>query len=348
MPRFRVSDGELNTYGFRLLPQGGDPTYFLKNPVGFWNHLRSWRGVEDEVLPICRWKDLELVKNSHWEATPVFDPNDEFARKIESKVEGGFINAASVGVRVVELSDDPKYLLPGQKRMTVTKWEFKEISIVDIPGNKTAVRLFDMDGNHITLNDQDDRFPPLLKRKTQIPVNLSDHKSKKMEEQNYLPAVAAFLGLNEAASIDAVRKEITRLKGVEAEVATLSARLKDLEEKQAAARKAEAENIITLAVKEKRMQPEQVETYRQLFEKDFELAKKMVATLQPQIRLSDIPQTKGDNKEDSGVEKYAGMTFSELRQKEPAKLEKLKADDFETFNALFKSEYGKDYRRGNR
>ena len=94
------------------------------------------------ALPIGKWEDLK-VKGTEVFATPVFDESsdDELAKIIASKVKGGFLRAASMGTEVLETSSDPKDLLPGQTRSTITRCRLKEISIVDIPSNSNALQV---------------------------------------------------------------------------------------------------------------------------------------------------------------------------------------------------------------
>lgn len=140
------TDEGLNSYGFRVLNSGIDTrSRFQKNPVMFYDHNR-WE------LPIGKWEDLK-TNGSAMEAVPNFDSEDEAAAKVEGKYERGFLNAASMSIYVVETSTDPSVMLPGQTRPTVTKCILREISLVGIPANGNAVRLFDETGEEIDLSD---------------------------------------------------------------------------------------------------------------------------------------------------------------------------------------------------
>lgn len=137
-----VSSERVNCYGFRLLSSGMDPSDFLKNPIMLWNHLRSYQGKTDEVLPIGRWENLRIEGDKIF-ATPNFDSKDAFAAKIEAKYADGYLHAASIHFDPVETSESKEFLLPGQTRSTVTKWKLKEISMCDIPANPDSVALYD-------------------------------------------------------------------------------------------------------------------------------------------------------------------------------------------------------------
>lgn len=130
--KFILSDESINVYGYRILTKGIDLTDFLKNPVGFYNHNR-WD------MPICKW-EVE-VKGTQLIGNPIFDTKDELAAKVSNKIDEGILNATSISIDIIEMSEDPLVLVQGQTRATVTKCKLKEISIVDIPGNRNAVRL---------------------------------------------------------------------------------------------------------------------------------------------------------------------------------------------------------------
>lgn len=141
--RIILSDSSLNRYGYRVLTEGILLEAFKKNPVMLYMHLR------DEGSPI--WGDYKAI--GHWEdfqidgdqlsAVPVFDKVDELSQTIAKKFEAGTFNAASIGIRIIETSSDKSVVVQGQTRETVTKCELMEASIVDVPANANAVRLYD-------------------------------------------------------------------------------------------------------------------------------------------------------------------------------------------------------------
>jgi|GEM_PF-7067684 len=138
---FIVSDESLNDQRFRVLTEGIVLDRFRKNPVMLYEH------GEDEVrkkLPIGRWERLRVAVGEPFKplfADPVFDMDDPFVRDVARKVEKGFINSTSIHGKVLEMSEDPKLMLPGQEFPTVTKLELFEISICSIPSNGNAVKL---------------------------------------------------------------------------------------------------------------------------------------------------------------------------------------------------------------
>lgn len=142
--RIVLSTPDLNSYGFRVMTAGIDLSRFDKNPVMLYEHWTL----------IGKWKDVR-IEGDQLTAEPDFIPNHSDAEKAKAAWDGGYINAASIGFRILETSEDPAMMLPGQKYPTVTKAALMEASLVPVPSNANALRLFDRDGNAINLADED-------------------------------------------------------------------------------------------------------------------------------------------------------------------------------------------------
>jgi hypothetical protein len=142
-----LSDDSVNVYGFRLLTSGYQIEEYRKNPIGYYMHDRSC-GV------VVKWEDLTIQGEKVY-GTPVINMAHERGQQTVDEVEGGFLNAASVGhIVVLEYSDEPAMKLPGQSGPTITKWYNRECSLVDVPGNNNALTdLYDMGGNSLKLSD---------------------------------------------------------------------------------------------------------------------------------------------------------------------------------------------------
>jgi HK97 family phage prohead protease len=150
---FICSDESINSYGYRVLVSGIDLGSFKKNPVMLFNHdSMSWGG-DIYNGPIGRWENIRK-ENGQLLADAVIDMDDEKGKIIGNKIEKDFIRAASIGFKVLKVSEDAADMLPGQTRPTVTKCELVEISVVDIPANKNALALYDQSGNRIELKDE--------------------------------------------------------------------------------------------------------------------------------------------------------------------------------------------------
>lgn len=165
-----ISTSGLNCYGGRVLTSGIDLTQFLKNPILLWMHRRSF---DRDAMPIGRIDNLR-IDGDRLIGTPVFDQNDEFAKKIESKWENGFLRMASAGIEIIETSDAPEYLLQGQTRRTITRCRLEEVSIVDIGGNNDALQLYDTSGKVLKLSagEDNDVLPLLALNKGSVPAGI--------------------------------------------------------------------------------------------------------------------------------------------------------------------------------
>lgn len=189
---FIVATSEINRYGFRLELNGARLDGFMKNPVMLYWHERN-----GNRLPIGRWENLR-VEGDEMRATAVFDEDDEFALAVKGKCERGFIHAASVAFDPLSMSEAPETLKPGQTRPTVTEWELLEISIVDIPGDRNAVRL--------SAGRQIDEVLPMLSARVEGDVAQEKKQPARMEK------VLSALGLAAGATEDQAVEAITALR----------------------------------------------------------------------------------------------------------------------------------------
>ena len=181
---FILLDESVVMYGFRDLMSGGDIEQFKKNPVMLLMHGRAEARFEplenDVVLPIGKWYDVR-IEGSQLLAKPDFDDDDDFAMKIQNKVEKGYLNAASVALEPIAVSDEQDLKLQGQTGPTITKWGVLESSIVDIPNCRNALAIRNSAGKVISLNGSAENtevtsyLKSLLPEKTELRVyNLID------------------------------------------------------------------------------------------------------------------------------------------------------------------------------
>ena len=192
-----ISTSSLNSYGSRVLTSGIDIAQYQRNPVLLYMHRRYSR----EDAPIGRVENVR-VDGDRLLGDLVFDEKDDFGKKVAQKWADGFLRMVSAGLSIVELSDDPKYLLPGQKRMTITKSKLDEVSVVDIGANDDAIALYNEAGGRITLS-QGDNSPdlPLLKDST------NPNNKEVMNEK-----IALALGLSAEATDEQAVSAIAQLK----------------------------------------------------------------------------------------------------------------------------------------
>lgn len=288
---FVISEESINSYGFRVLSDGIDTTFFLKNPIAFWVHSRpSGWDKQREPLPIGRWENLRR-EGSKWLADLVFDEDDEFAMQLRGKVDKGIINMASAGLRVIATSEDPSVLLKGQTRPTVVQSFLLEISLVDIGSNRNALRLQDEFGTDINLSDRDgNHLLPLL----------SDiqHLNNDMELQEQIIQVLKLSDKATPAEIllacQTAAANSLKLADLQGQVTTLTTakselevKLKGFEDAEKAAEETKRVELVDGAIASKKITAAQKETYLKFAEADFEGTKTILDGMKGVTELGD-------------------------------------------------------------
>lgn len=136
---FIVSDETLNCYGCIVLTAGINTARFERNPIMYHMHDRE-KGV------IGRWENIRK-EGTRLLADPVFDDGTELGAKVKHQVESGFLRTASVGLENVRYEDRNGV-------QTIVECDLYEISIVDVPANENAVKLYAKGRKPVTLLSQ--------------------------------------------------------------------------------------------------------------------------------------------------------------------------------------------------
>lgn len=129
----------INTYGGRVLTGGIDLSHFELNPILLYAHQRPGYG-DPKILPIGKVTNLKKTAGKLL-GDLEFDEDDEFAVKVYKKFKKGILNAVSPRLKPVEFTDNPEKWLKGQTSPTAAQTILKEVSVADIPGVHTAVKL---------------------------------------------------------------------------------------------------------------------------------------------------------------------------------------------------------------
>lgn len=203
--RIRISNENLNCYGTWVKTDGADCTQFEKNPVLLYMH---WRGVI--IGNIRNFK----VENGEITGEPYFDEVREESKIAKQQYDKGTLVMCSANFDVLELSEDPAMLKPGQTRPTVTKSKLVEVSMVDIGGNDDALVMLSYQGQELKLAvGEECAALPLLKLNLNSGAQAPLSNNLQTETEMDFKAIALKLGLPETASENEVLGAITLLLG---------------------------------------------------------------------------------------------------------------------------------------
>lgn len=193
--RVRLTNDTLNSYGYRVLTEGVDITQYERNPILLYMHNRG--------KAIGLIKDIKR-ENGEITGEPVFDEATELSCQCKKQWDFGSLRMVSIGFEIIETSEAPELIVPGQRYATVTKARLIEVSLVDIGANNDAIRLH-KNGQLITLGDGGECPIPLLNHK---PTN---------NPQMDIKTLALQLGLPETADEATVNAKLAELKAANEE-----------------------------------------------------------------------------------------------------------------------------------
>ena len=317
-----ISTSGLNSYGSRVMTAGLDTSQYCRNPVLLWMHRRG-----GDNMPIGRMENLR-VDGDRLIGTPKFDEKDEFAKKIATKWEDGYLNMCSAGIEILEYSTDPSMLVQGQTRATATASKLVEVSIVDIGANDEALKLYG-GGKLLELAaGQDCDLLPLVKlskpEETPKPEAAAQSNentnSKNMKKETFL-----LLGLAETATEEQVHAAVTALKSKADNAETLTL----------AAITAQVDAAIT----ERRITADRKEFFINLGKTSgADALRQTLELMQPARKPTDVIDTTKDAPQ--GQPEQA--TFAKLSEVPADNVSKLRKDNPNEYMRLYKAEYGID------
>lgn len=210
--RIRISSESLNCYGTWVKTDGVDLEQYRRNPVLLWMH---WRGMVVGCI-----KDLR-VEGADITGEPWFDEVREESRLCKRQWEKGTLRMCSPNFEILETSEEPGWLKPGQTRPTVIRSKLVEVSMVDIGGNDDNTVILSYRGGELKLvAGEDNEALPLLATQPETdggnlpPLDNSQNKKENMNE--HLKAIALKLGLPETATEADILARIGVLQGHEA------------------------------------------------------------------------------------------------------------------------------------
>ena len=308
--RVRITNESLNCYGTRVLTSGMNVEQYNRNPVLLYMHQRG------QVIGYV--KDLQ-VENDAVTGELVFDEASELSVRCKKQWEFGSLKMVSVGIDILETSDDPKYLMQGQTAPTITKSKLFEVSLVDIGANDDAIVL-QKDGVRLMLGKNAAEVLPLLHN------NNNNKKTRQMDQEK----LALELGLPKDADEAAINAKLAELKAAGAESETLRQERDTL-------RAARIETLVDAAIAEKKIGEDKKQQFLDLGKKiGADELKQTFDAMSPQMKLSSIVGSHGGGAAGGSAE-YKKLSdvpcdeLSKLREQNPAQYKK-----------LYKAEYGID------
>ena len=320
-----ISTSGLNCYGGRVLTSGIDLTQFQKNPLLLWMHRRSF---DRDAMPIGRIDNLR-TDGDRLIGTPVFDQNDEFAKKIESKWENGFLRMASAGIEIIETSDAPEHLLQGQTRRTITRCRLEEVSIVDMGGNDEALQLYDRSGKVLKLaaGEDNDALPLLVPEKKDDPSGTApdgkDNNQTKKSTQSMNKEFLQLLGLSETATEQEAVGALRLLKEKADKVETLQL--------------ASITAVVDGAIAEKRITADKKEHFVNIGKAaGIDSLRTTLSLMQPVRKPTEVIHQTDAPRDDEP------KTYAKLSDVPADQLEKLREERPQDYERLYKAEYGHD------
>lgn len=310
--RVRISNSSLNSYGTCVLTAGMNVEQYQRNPVLLYMHERG------NVIGYV--KDLK-IDGDDVTGELMFDEATELSRQCKKQYEFGSLKMVSVGIDILEMSEDPENLVQGQTSPTITVSKLFEVSLVDIGANDDAI-VMKRDGVQIKLGKDSENCLPI--------IIINNKKNKKTMDQK---TIALQLGLPETATEAEITEKLGTLKAAEGEVSELQ------KEKEALTLTAITQTVET-AIEEKRIGEDRKEQFIKLGKSvGVEELKKTFEAMSPQMKLSQVLGHQGGLSRGGEGGKAAYNKLSEVPEEE---LESLRDNNPETYKKLYKAEYGID------
>lgn len=305
--RVRITNESLNSYGTRVLTAGMIVEQYNRNPVLLYMHQRG------QVIGYV--KDLQ-VENDAVTGELVFDEASELSVRCKKQWEFGSLKMVSVGIDILETSDDPQYLVQGQTAPTITKSKLFEVSLVDIGANDDAIVL-QKDGVRLTLGKNAAEVLPLLHSN-------NNQKTKKMDQEK----LALELGLPKDADEATINAKLAKLKADGAEAETLRQERDTL-------RAARIETLVDAAIAEKKIGEDKKQQFLDLGKKiGADELKQTFDAMSPQVKLSNIVGSHGGGAAGGSAE------YKKLSDVPSDELSKLREQNPAQYKKLYKAEYG--------
>lgn len=296
----------VNSHGFVLLNSAGRFERYNANPVMLFNH--------DGASLIGQMTELRM-EGTRLIGKAVYDEEDALGAKCKRQAKKGILKGCSPGIIInaVELRTLPG----GEERVTVTDWEMCEVSLVSVPSNRNALRLYTKQGEIIP----DDQV------RLSVEALLNVNKPKNNEMDKIILTAEAYIALG-------LKSSEADGKLISAAIMELQARAERAETELDKQRKLKATELVALAIKEGRITADKKESFEKLALADYDMAKTTLEAIPARESLS-AKVTHGTGK--TGVaDERKDWTYLRWAKEDPEGLKNLKATDPEAFEELKK------------
>lgn len=314
--KVRISNSSINCYGSRVITSGIDYSQYERNPILLWMHRRG--DVSNVIGTVINL----AVEGDDLVGELVFDGIGENSKIAKEKWEAGTLKMVSANLDIIELSDAPEHVIPGQTAFTATRSKLIEISVVDIGGNDDALVMLQYEGKSIALSNNDEgKQLPLLQLS-------SDKAETKIKTDFKMKNVALKLGLAETATEQEVLKAIEDAQAHEPKVKKLETELEAVE-------LANLTSMVEGAITARKIGADKKEHFVQLGQKvGAETLKLTFDSMSATMKPMDVT---GAN---ATLGKPANDEWKKLSEVPADKIMELRKDDKETYMKLYKAEYG--------
>ena len=308
-----LSDETTNSKGFVVKTDGIHLGRFLKNPVMLELH--------DPKVILGKWINIK-VEDGKLMAEPLFNEGNDHAKSRKQEFEGEFLNAASAGLRPMGIKFVPEDFDFSGDVPVLLRSQLMEGSLVPIPSNENALGLYDGGGNLIT--DVEAMITEIkLSAQSSSHLNINDMEFKKQ--------LAVNLGLSENASdaeiLAAQSAQSKKIEAIELSIQT--------------AKKDRAAKLIEKAIADKKIKPEQKDTYLLKAEADYDFVELTLSAIgapaaaTPEKKLADY--IKENDKGGAGAdlaEARKGWGYMDWLKNAPTELKLMEKDTPDVYNAL--------------
>lgn len=178
--KFILVTGTMHRGGYRVAVPNGNIEGFKNNPIMLWMHQRDHSWNDERRLPIGRWQNI-AIEDGNIVAESDFDMEDEFAAQIGRKVEKGYLNAASAGIKPLNVDYVPN--AAGGEDIVISEWEMLEASIVDIPMDADCTTQFYVEDENEKLKaiKNLDELKQAFPKPTQLITNNTDMNNEQFQ-----------------------------------------------------------------------------------------------------------------------------------------------------------------------